>query len=182
MPENKEDLQQLLDIVEEESRKKGLELNSKSTEVMVVSGSNERPQTNIFINVNKLKQRNKFKFNIKWWTQLHWNCIKNSSSKKEFPENKINTNKKPHLDSHKNKSPVVLCWTHSDVWMRGLDNFKTVKKKKLEAREMCSTNLKKLQRNQPKQCYEKSTQQDQSWIEYINTRQPFLAMWWGDRN
>ena len=65
MPENKEDLQQLLDIVEEESRKKGLELNNKSTEVMVVSGSNERPQTNIFINVNKLKQRNKFKFNIK---------------------------------------------------------------------------------------------------------------------
>ena len=65
LPENKEDLQQLLDIAEEESRKKGLELNSKSTEVMVVSGSNERPQTNIFINVNKLKQRNKFKFNIK---------------------------------------------------------------------------------------------------------------------
>ena len=65
MPENKEDLQQLLDIVKEESRKKGLELNSKSTEVMVVSGSNEYPQTNIFINVNKFKQRNKFKFNIK---------------------------------------------------------------------------------------------------------------------
>ena len=65
MPKNKEDLQQLLDIVEEESRKKGLELNSKSTEVMVVSGSNERPQTNTFISVNKLKQRNKFKFNIK---------------------------------------------------------------------------------------------------------------------
>ena len=65
MPENKEDFQQLLDIVEEESRKKGLELNSKSTEVMVVSQSNERPQINIFINVNKLKQRNKFKFNIK---------------------------------------------------------------------------------------------------------------------
>ena len=65
MAENKEDLQQLLDIVKEESRKKGLELNSKSTEVMVVSGTYERPQTNIFINVNKLKQRNKFKFNIK---------------------------------------------------------------------------------------------------------------------
>ena len=71
LPKNKEDLQQLLDIVEEESRKKGLELNSKSTQVMVVSGSNERPQTKIFINVNKFKQRNKFKFNIKRWTQLH---------------------------------------------------------------------------------------------------------------
>ena len=65
LPENKEDLRQLLDIIEEESRKKGLDLNSKSTEVMVVSGSNERPQTKILINVNKLKQRNKFKFNIK---------------------------------------------------------------------------------------------------------------------
>ncbi|GFO04754.1 retrovirus-related pol polyprotein from type-1 retrotransposable element r2 [Plakobranchus ocellatus] len=32
--ENKEDLQKLLNIVEEESRKKGLELNSKKTEVM----------------------------------------------------------------------------------------------------------------------------------------------------
>ncbi|GFR97409.1 retrovirus-related Pol polyprotein from type-2 retrotransposable element R2DM [Elysia marginata] len=32
--ENKDDLQKLLNIVEEESRKKGLELNSKKTEVM----------------------------------------------------------------------------------------------------------------------------------------------------
>ncbi|GFO01465.1 hypothetical protein PoB_002797000 [Plakobranchus ocellatus] len=32
--ENKEDLQKLLNIVEEESRKKGLELNSKKTKVM----------------------------------------------------------------------------------------------------------------------------------------------------
>ena len=37
--EKKEDLQQLLDIVEEEN--KGLELNSKKTEVMVVSRNNE---------------------------------------------------------------------------------------------------------------------------------------------
>ncbi|GFO50395.1 retrovirus-related pol polyprotein from type-1 retrotransposable element r2 [Plakobranchus ocellatus] len=35
--ENKEDLQKLLNIVEEESRKKGLELNSKKTEVMLIS-------------------------------------------------------------------------------------------------------------------------------------------------
>ena len=32
--QNKEDLQQLLDIVERENRKKGLELNSKKTEVI----------------------------------------------------------------------------------------------------------------------------------------------------
>ncbi|GFO09438.1 retrovirus-related pol polyprotein from type-1 retrotransposable element r2 [Plakobranchus ocellatus] len=35
--ENKEDLQKLLNIVEEESRKKGLELNSRKTEVTVIS-------------------------------------------------------------------------------------------------------------------------------------------------
>ncbi|GFO48185.1 retrovirus-related pol polyprotein from type-1 retrotransposable element r2 [Plakobranchus ocellatus] len=35
--ENKEDLQKLLNIVEEESGKKGLELNSKKTDVMVIS-------------------------------------------------------------------------------------------------------------------------------------------------
>ena len=49
--ENKEDLQQLLDIVEEESRKKGLELNqnSKKTEVMAISQHNECPKINNFI-------------------------------------------------------------------------------------------------------------------------------------
>ena len=107
MAENKEDLQQLLDIVKEESRKKGLELNSKSTEVMVVSGSNERPQTNIFINVNKLKQRNKFKSissDGHNYTEIASRIVQ---AKKEFPENEINTNKKPHFDSHKKKSPVV---------------------------------------------------------------------------
>ena len=37
LAEHKEDLPQLYEIVEEESRKKGLELNSKKAEVMVVS-------------------------------------------------------------------------------------------------------------------------------------------------
>ena len=35
--ENKEDLPQLIDITEEESRRKGYELKSKNTEVMVVN-------------------------------------------------------------------------------------------------------------------------------------------------
>ncbi|GFN90606.1 endonuclease-reverse transcriptase [Plakobranchus ocellatus] len=59
--ENKEDLQKLLNIVEEESRKKGLELNSKKTEVMVISRKPESPKCDIFINEVKLKQREKFK-------------------------------------------------------------------------------------------------------------------------
>ena len=39
IPENKEDLWQLLTIFEEESRKKGLQLNSKKIELMVISQS-----------------------------------------------------------------------------------------------------------------------------------------------
>ncbi|GFO43596.1 retrovirus-related pol polyprotein from type-1 retrotransposable element r2 [Plakobranchus ocellatus] len=60
--ENKEDLQKLLNIVEEESRKKGLELNSKKTEVMVISRKQESPKCDIFINEVKLKQTEKFKY------------------------------------------------------------------------------------------------------------------------
>ncbi|GFO12851.1 retrovirus-related pol polyprotein from type-1 retrotransposable element r2 [Plakobranchus ocellatus] len=55
--ENKEDLQKLLNIVEEENRKKGLELNSKKTEVMVISCKQESPKCDIFINEVKLKQK-----------------------------------------------------------------------------------------------------------------------------
>ena len=59
--------------VEEESSKKGLELNSKKTEVMVVSPNNECPHITIFINGNKLKGSIQILgyFNIKQWMQQH---------------------------------------------------------------------------------------------------------------
>ncbi|GFO02086.1 endonuclease-reverse transcriptase [Plakobranchus ocellatus] len=60
--ENKEDLQKLPNIIEEESRKKGLELNRKKTEVMVISRKQESPKCDIFINEVKLKQTEKFKY------------------------------------------------------------------------------------------------------------------------
>ena len=53
-----------MNTVEEESRRKGLELNSKKTEVMLVSRSNECPQVNIFISGNKLKQRDQIKYTV----------------------------------------------------------------------------------------------------------------------
>ena len=52
--ENGKDLQQLLNIVESKSKKKGLELNSKKTEVMVISRKEEPPLINITINGIKL--------------------------------------------------------------------------------------------------------------------------------
>ena len=60
--ENEKDLQQLLNIIESKSKKKGLELNSKKTEVMVISRKEEPPLINITINGFKLKQRDHFKY------------------------------------------------------------------------------------------------------------------------
>ena len=60
--ENEKDLQQLLDIVESKSKEKGLELNSKKKEVMVISRKEEPPLINITINGIKLKQRDHFKY------------------------------------------------------------------------------------------------------------------------
>ena len=47
--ENKEDLPQLLDITEEESRRKGYGLKSKYTEVMVVNRNNACAQINFLV-------------------------------------------------------------------------------------------------------------------------------------
>ncbi|GFO13624.1 endonuclease-reverse transcriptase [Plakobranchus ocellatus] len=60
--ENEKDLQQLLDIVKEESEKKGLELNRKKTEAMVVSRKQELPIINIYIKGTRLKQKDQFKY------------------------------------------------------------------------------------------------------------------------
>ena len=59
--ENEKDLQ-LLNIVESKSKEKGLELNSKKTEVMVISRKEEPPLINITFNGIKLKQRDHFKY------------------------------------------------------------------------------------------------------------------------
>ena len=71
---------------------------------MIVSWNNECTQINIFINGKKLKQRDQFKyllkyFNIKLWTQqqrkmsLKIAQAKKKKKEKDFSENEINTNK-----------------------------------------------------------------------------------------
>ena len=60
--ENENDLQQLLNIIESKSKEKGLELNSKKTEVMLISRKEEPSLINITINGIKLKQRDLFKY------------------------------------------------------------------------------------------------------------------------
>ena len=59
IPENKEDLRQLLTIFEEESRKKGLQLNSKKIELMVISQSYSlRTSTSLSKVINSSKRVN----------------------------------------------------------------------------------------------------------------------------
>ena len=125
---NKEDLQKLLDV-EEKSRKKGLELNSKKTEVMVVSGNNECPQINIFISGNKLKQRDQFKY-LGTLISSHRNnkteIVSRIALAKVFREwNRYN--KYTHLHSHRKRAleyfiePILM-------WLQSLDIFKTLAK------------------------------------------------------
>ena len=55
IPENKEDLRQLLTIFEEESSKKGLQLNSKKIELMVISQSYSLRTTSLSKVINSSK-------------------------------------------------------------------------------------------------------------------------------
>ena len=59
--ENQKDLQNLLNVVKNESRKKGLDLNSKKTEVMVIS-KRTTPECKIFVDRTKVKQKQSFKY------------------------------------------------------------------------------------------------------------------------
>ena len=60
--ENEFDLQILLNIVETESRKRGLELNCKKTETMVISRKKDIPPCKITTNGAMLRQVNSFKY------------------------------------------------------------------------------------------------------------------------
>ncbi|GFO31268.1 endonuclease-reverse transcriptase [Plakobranchus ocellatus] len=82
IPENKDHLQKLLNIVEKESRKKRLELNSKKTEVMVISRKQESPKCDIFINEVKLKQTEKRMPRIPWTAKKTNERVLNEANKK----------------------------------------------------------------------------------------------------
>ena len=62
IPENKEDLRQLLTIFLRREQKKGLQLNSKKIELMVISQSYSLRTSTSLSKVIKLKQRGQFKY------------------------------------------------------------------------------------------------------------------------
>ena len=106
--ENEKDLQQLLNIVESKSKEKGMELNSKKTEVMVISRKEEPQLINITINGIKLKQREHFEYLGALVSsdgkKQHRNFCKNSAGENDFPENENSPNKLSHINSHKKKT------------------------------------------------------------------------------
>ena len=60
--ESEEQLQQLMNVVEEESAKKGLKINMKKTETMVVTKKKEVPKCTIKLGGEELKQVKRFKY------------------------------------------------------------------------------------------------------------------------
>ena len=116
-------------MVKEERRKKAPELNSKKTQIMVVSRSNERPHINMFTDGDKLKRRDQFKcFRALIlgdgcnFTEIASRIVQ---AKKTFQRMKsvLASN---HISIHTRRR-ALECFIepNSDVWKQGLDNFKT---------------------------------------------------------
>ena len=59
---NKKDLQNLLDVVVRESEKRGLNLNAKKTETMVITKRKDNPNSQLTVKGVLINQTNKFKY------------------------------------------------------------------------------------------------------------------------
>ena len=62
MADSAETLQQLLSSLQAESRKRGLIINKKKTKIMVINKKSEIPQSNIFLDEQKLEQKCQFEY------------------------------------------------------------------------------------------------------------------------
>ena len=122
--ENEKDLKQLLNIVESKSKEKGLELNSKKTQVMVISRKEEPPLINININGIKLKQGGHFKY---LGALISSDGRNNTEISARIAQAKMTFQKMKTVltNSHISIHTRMLHRTHTNVRMRGLDNIQT---------------------------------------------------------
>ncbi|GFO18885.1 endonuclease-reverse transcriptase [Plakobranchus ocellatus] len=136
--ENKEDLQKLTDIAATESKRMGLELNSKKTEVMVI---NRRPNLNadLFVDGTKLKQRDSFKY---LGTIITQDGKSHTDIKARIAQAKTNFQKmKPLLTNNKititTRKRALQCYIEP-ILMYGCETWTITKEiqKKIEAAEM----------------------------------------------
>ena len=136
--ENEKDLQNLLDIVSEESKKLGLELNSKKTEVMVISRK-KSPRCELYVEGTVLKQKTSFKYLGTIISQDGRNDseikARISQAKQNFQKMKsLLTNTKMSIATRKR---ILQCYIEP-ILMYGCEAWTISKqtKKKLEAVEM----------------------------------------------
>ena len=136
--ENQKDLQNLLNVVKNESRKKGLDLNSKKTEVMVIS-KKTTPECNIFVDGTKLKQKQSFKY---LGTLITQDGRSHSEVNARIAQAKIVFKKMKYILTNKNVSMatrqrVLQCYVEP-VLMYGCETWTITKpiQKKIEAVEM----------------------------------------------
>ncbi|GFN78636.1 endonuclease-reverse transcriptase [Plakobranchus ocellatus] len=136
--ENKEDLQKLIDIAATESKRMGLELNNKKTEVMVIS---RRPNLNadLFVDGTKLKQRDSFRY---LGTIITQDGKSHTEIKARIAQAKTNFQKmKPLLTNNKititTRKRALQCYIEP-ILMYGCEAWTITKEiqKKIEAAEM----------------------------------------------
>jgi hypothetical protein len=139
MAENENELQHLINIVVKESRNMGLELNSKKTEVMVVSRKGDSPRCIIKVDDKTLKQTNSFKY-LGTWITSDGRCTQEikcriAQAKAAFMKMKsIITNRELELDVRKR---IIQCYIEP-ILMYGCETWTISKKVKqlIEAAEM----------------------------------------------
>ncbi|GFN79417.1 RNA-directed DNA polymerase from mobile element jockey [Plakobranchus ocellatus] len=136
--ENKEDLQKLIDIAATESKRMGLELNNKKTEVMVIS---RKPNLNadLFVDGTKLKQRDSFRY---LGTIITQDGKSHTEIKARIAQAKTNFQKmKPLLTNNKititTRKRALPCYIEP-ILMYGCEAWTITKEiqKKIEAAEM----------------------------------------------
>ena len=136
--ENQKDLQNLLNVGKTESRKKGLDLNSKKTEVMVIS-KKTTPECNIFVDGTKLKQKQSCKY---LGTLITQDGRSHSEVNTIIAQAKIVFQKMKLILTNKNMSMVtrqrVLQCYVEPILMYGCETWTITKpvQKKIEAVEM----------------------------------------------
>ena len=136
--ENQKDLQNLLNVVKNGNRKKGWDLNSKKTEVMVIS-KKTTPECNFFVDGTKLKQKQSFKYLGTFITQ---DGRSHSEVNTRIAQAKIVFQKMKSILTNKNMSMatrqrVLQCYVEP-ILMYGCETWIITKptQKKIEAVEM----------------------------------------------
>ena len=122
-------LQELLNTVVDASLHRGLSINIKKTQCMVISKMKITPTCHIHINNETIKQVEKFKYLGSTITSDGRNDaeikIRIGMAKDAFQKmEKVESNQKQeHNDRNKEQNPAVLRYSHPYLWQRVLDNI-----------------------------------------------------------